>query len=122
MVKESNKSDVMNEIVNFQCVSKNDFQIRIEGYLYIEDADGERPLNFYDDYGLECGHYVPSNPYSHETCGSYDLYMDYEQLSGAFQSDSELIQFLVDFAEDDTVIDRGDYILIVNQGELIEHY
>ena len=107
----------MNNIIEFS-VKHKESDVEISGYVYVEELDDEHPLNFYNHEGLEVGHYVPSNPYSENT--SYDLYMDYETLKTEFQTDDLFLQFLSDFADENKVIDRGDYLLIINDGIELE--
>lgn len=102
----------MNDIsIEFKAMSKNG--IIIAGYVYESEIEDEHPLNFYDKNGFEDGSRVPLNPYSEDD----SRWEDYEKLSSAFQSDELLLQFLSDFAEEDKSIDRGNYILIINNGD-----
>ena len=104
-----------NETIEFECVSKLIDCITIRGYVYVEELDDESPLHFYDQQGLECGSYVPSNPYKDGAL----LWCDaYEELSSAFQSDEMFMQFLADFSDEDKIVDRGDYLLKINEGVL----
>ena len=101
-------------IVEFEVISKKDSNISIKGYMDVEDADDESPLYFYDQRGFEYGSYVPSNPFNEET--NFEEYDEYEHISSEFQSDVLFIQYLVDFADDDKLVDRGDYLLKINDG------
>lgn len=106
----------MNEkIIEFECI-RND--VKISGWMNIEDADCEHPLNFYDQQGLECGTRVPQNPYNIDN--NYEYWSDYEMLKEAFQSDDLFIQNLVDFADENKTLDCGDYILTINDGAKME--
>lgn len=99
-----------NEIVEFKVVKGDSY---IGGYMYLEDADSEEALHFYDSHGFEAGFHVPKNPWPEHTEG----WDNYETLSSEFQSDDLFIQFLVDFAKENKTIDRGEYILIINEGD-----
>lgn len=105
-----------NKTIEFECISKKDNDVKISGYVYVEELDDESPLNFYDHQGLECGSYVPSNPYKEN---SYD-WEAYEDLSRAFQSDEMFIQFLADFSDENKTVDRDGYFLKINDGAKME--
>lgn len=105
----------MNEIIEFTVRSKEKDVVEINGYVYVDEIDDEAPLHFYDQFGVECGQQVPSNPYSENTLGGYDSHVDYELLSSRFQSDDMFLQYLYDYKDDGhTEIDREDYILEIN--------
>lgn len=57
--------NIMSEnFVEFECISKVDSEIRIAGYIDITSVDDDEPdMYFYNQQGLECGSYVPSNPF-----------------------------------------------------------
>lgn len=40
----------------------------------------------------------------------------YEELSYSFQSDEMFMQFLADFSDENKTVDRGDYLLKINDG------
>ena len=86
-------------IVEFKAVKEDDC---ISGYMFVSESDDEQPLHFYDENGLEIGTHLP---YSES------------ELYTAFCEDFMLIQYLVAFAEENKTIDRGDYTLIINEGE-----
>lgn len=96
--KEENEEED-DVIVEFKAVKEDDC---ISGYMYLEDADDEQPLHFYDENGLEIGTHLP--------------YQETE-LYTAFCEDCMLIQYLVDFAEENKTIERDGYTLILNEGE-----
>lgn len=84
----------------------------ITGYMYLEEAEDEKPLNFYNKQGFECGNNYPTNPYNEYEDKRYDAY---EQLKEAMQTDELLIQYLVDYANGESVcIQREGYKLKIN--------
>ena len=90
----------MNEdIVEFKAIRGDD---SISGYMFVSESEDEQPLHFYDENGLEIGTHLP---YSES------------ELYTAFCEDFMLIQYLVAFAEENKTIDRGEYTLIINEGE-----
>lgn len=102
--------------IEFECISKMNNDVKIAGYVFVDDLDDDvTDMYFYDHQGLECGSYVPSNPYKDGAL----LWCDaYEELSSAFQSDEMFMQFLADFSDEDKIVDRGDYLLKINEGVL----
>lgn len=105
-----------NDVIEFECISKSDVNIKIAGYVLADELDDESPLHFYDHQGLECGSYVPSNPFEEGT----DDWEAYDELSSAFQSDDLFIQFLSDYSDENRTVDREDYFLKINDGAKIE--
>lgn len=104
-----------NDVIEFECISKNDNDVKISGYIDINTVDDDEPdMYFYDQQGLECGSYVPSNPFEEGT----DDWEAYDELSSAFQSDEMFLQFLSDYSDEDRTVDRVDYLLKINDGEL----
>lgn len=96
-----------NDWIDFSILSE-DNRIELSGYMNVNDADEERPLEFYD-CGLECGSYVPRNPYGDEYQDEWDA------MVSAFQSDELFIQFLVDCHYDkNKIIKRDGYYLVIN--------
>ena len=112
---ESSEDDSEDTVIEFEVVSKEDDDISISGYVYIDELEDEHPLNFYNSQGIECGTRVPSNPYD-----DMSNWGAYEKLSSAFQSDELFLQFLSDFADENRTIDRGDYLLKINEGAIFE--
>lgn len=102
-----------NDTIEFVIRSKRG-ESEISGFVYVDEIDDEAPLHFYDQNGLECGTRVPSNPFSENT--SYDLHMDYENISSEFQSDDMFLQILFDARDENTIVDRGEYIIVINEG------
>lgn len=106
-----------NETIEFECISKKDNDVKIAGYIDINTVDDDEPaMYFYDQQGLECGSYVPSNPFEEGTDG----YRAYEELSSAFQSDDLFLQYLADFSDENRTVDRGEYFLKINDGAKME--
>lgn len=93
----------------------------ISGFMFLEDADDEKPLQFYDENGFEIGYNYPSNPYQeyvHDSVGDISVNGDYQafnQLLESMQSDELLIQYLVDYADESALIQREGYDLRINK-------
>ena len=98
--------------VEFKVVLIKDKTIAAKGVLNTGDADDERPIQWYD-YGLKW--YFPNNPYDPD----FEIadYNRFEELRQNVLSDSFLVQYLCDFAEEDVKIQRDGYWLIINGGE-----
>ena len=90
----------------------------LEGYMYLEEADDEAPLRFYDKVGNEQWN-VPEVPYPNPL----NLYQqernwDYEHLTYIFHT-SNIIQYLVDFADEHKEIilheneNTGNHVILV---------
>lgn len=96
----------------------------ITGYMYLSEANDEKPLRFYDLNNQEQW-YVPSNP--NDMDHDYDNWLDYEMISTTIGS-CDLIQHLVDFADEhkeiilDKPTDGGEIILVINQGDNMSEY
>lgn len=74
--------------------------VAIQGYMALDEADDEHPLNFYGWDGLECGSHISNTrfPYFKE-----DQIFKWEILVDWFRT-TDVIQHLVDFAEKETVL------------------
>lgn len=74
------------------------------GYMNLDEADDEAPLNFYDRYGFECGTDVhgtkPISEPQNEV--EWEIVLDWERIL-LFMGTGNLIQWLVDFADESTV-------------------
>lgn len=103
------------KVIEFEVISKLINSVTIKGYVNIDEIDDENSLRFYDHQGLECGSYVPSNPYKNGAMLWNDAY---EELSYSFQSDEMFLQFLSDYSDEDKIVDRGEYLLKINDGGL----
>ena len=77
-----------------------DDEISICGYMALDEADDEAPLNFYGYDGLECGTHIRNTRYPSFT---EDQVFKWEILVDWF-STTDIIQHLVDFAEKQTVL------------------
>ena len=89
-------------------------EVSVSGYIYINEADDEAPLRFYDRVGNEQWNF-PSNPYPENYAGSYDNHIDYEILSNCFQS-TDIIQLLVDNADEsdkEIWLDEDNTVLLI---------
>ncbi len=104
-----------NPTVEFECHYNEEC---VEGYIYLNEADDEAPLRFYDNTGQEQWNF-PSNPYPENLAGSYDKHVDYEILRTNFNS-TDIIQHLVDNAAETNkriVIETDDEcptVLVIN--------
>lgn len=100
--------------VKFKCTSLQDNSIYVYGVFDTDDAENERPIQWID-YGLR--RFFPNNPYD----PNWEIadYNRYEDFRNAVLTDELLIQFLVDFADDDDVeIMRNGYKLSIgNEGD-----
>lgn len=103
------------KVIEFEVISKLINSVTIKGYVNIDEIDDENPLRFYDHQGLECESYVPPNPYKNGVMLWNDAY---EELSYSFQSDEIFLQFLSDYSDEDKTVDRGEYLLKINDGRL----
>lgn len=99
-------------IIEFKGIKGN---ASISGYMRLEDADDERPLCFYNNEGFEIGSQYPNNPFPEVYDGKMvKNFEDYEILKEEMQCDDLLIQYLIDFADEKTEINRGQYVLCIN--------
>lgn len=97
--------------VEFTCILQKDTSIKVSGVFDTNDADDERPIQWYD-YGLKW--YFPRNPFNPDN--QIAEWNRYEELSHVVQTDSLLIQYLCDFADEDCVkIHREGYWLIIGE-------
>ena len=86
------KNVEMNPIVTF---TAEYHQETINGYMYLDEADDETPLRFYDFQNNEVWQ-VPSNPNDMDT--QYDWWADYDYLSTVFQ-ETDIVTLLCDFKD-----------------------
>lgn len=111
------KEETVDDIVEFSVISKENSDITISGYAYTDSFDDDEiDIIFYNNQGLEAGHYIPSNPYNDLS----DEWKDYELIKEAFQTDDLFIQFLYDYGDENRTVDRGDYLLKINEGASFE--
>jgi len=106
----------MEEYVNFE-VKHTVSEVSVTGYMYIEEADDETPLRFFDEVNNEQW-YVPSNPYDEDR--NYDFWLDYELVTTALQT-CDIVQYLVDYVGNESkeiVLDEctcgGKIVLIID--------
>lgn len=104
----------MNEIIEFTVKSKT-HNVTVEGYVYADEIDTEKPITFYKDRTYDETSYVPENKFKEES----PEWEAYEKMTSAFQSDDLFLQYLYDFKNENKTIDRGEYVLIINEGEEI---
>jgi len=71
--------------------------VSIQGYMNVEDADDEAPLQFYDCYGLECGSHIINTKYP---SFKNDQEIRWEKLTQWF-AEHDVVQDLVDFADEE---------------------
>lgn len=90
----------------------------IDGYMYLNEADDEEPLRFYDGNNQEQWH-VPSNPYQNPVNGYMaQCEADYDLLTQIIQ-ECDLIDYLVTYADESKEVVLGtinddDVILVIN--------
>ena len=104
------------EYVNF-AVTHSLTEVGVSGIMYIEEADDETPLRFYDEMNQEQWN-VPSNPYDMDN--NYDYWLDYELVTTALQT-CDIVQYLLDYAGNeskeivlDECTDGGEIILTID--------
>jgi len=108
----------MNEtIIEFEVTYKENC---ISGNMNINEADDEKPLNFYE-YNNEEQKQFPHNPYDTDS----EEWVDYELLKETISTNPLFIQYLVDFAEENKsiVLDTrtdDNIILNINEGAKME--
>lgn len=73
--------------------------ISICGYMALDEADDDAPLQFYDYNGLECGNHITQTRYP---SFSQDQDFKWEILSQWF-AETDIVQWLVDFAEEEKI-------------------
>lgn len=106
-----------NETIEFECISKENCDVKIAGYVFVDDIDDDvTDIYFYDDCGLEAGNYVPK-PHCQEGSSEFEAYYDVVE---AWKTDDLFLQFLSDYSDEDRTVDRGDYFLKINDGASFE--
>lgn len=104
-----------NNVIEFECISKVDNEVKLAGYIYTDDLDADVPdIYFYDDFGLEAGNYVPK-PHCQEGSSEFEAYYDVVE---AWKGDDLFLQFLSDYSDENRTVDRGEYFLKINDGAL----
>lgn len=74
--------------------------ISICGYMALDEADDEHPLQFYDYNGLECGSHITNTRYpsfTEEQLFRWEILVDWFRTT-------DVIQNLVDFAEEKKIL------------------
>lgn len=74
--------------------------ISILGYMALDEAEDDEPLNFYDWNGLECGTHIINTKYP---SFNEDELFKWETLTEWFNT-IDLIQYLVDYAEEKKIL------------------
>ena len=74
--------------------------ISIQGYMALDEADDDAPLQFYDYNGLECGNHIGNTRYP---SFSGDELFKWETLTEWF-AETDVVQCLVDFAEEEKIL------------------
>lgn len=98
----------MKKYVEF-IAKKND--ISIEGFVDLDEIDDDECVQYYNHQGFENGYNVPTNPYTKP-----NEYQEYEMLKEALFTDDLFLQFLWDFKDENKIVERGYYTLIINDG------
>ena len=99
-------------MVDYKIQLKSNENIKLEGYMDINEIDDEEPLHWFDSQGFAYNSNFPKNP-----CIEDDpAWEDYEVLINSFFDDDLFLQFLADFSDENKTVDRGDYLLIINDG------
>lgn len=99
-------------IIEFTIKRKN---ATISGFVDLDEIDDDECIQFYDHQGFENGYNVPTNPYNDET--EMEEWADYENLVTYWTQDDMFLQWLWDCRDEDRIIERPGYTLIINDGE-----
>ena len=99
-------------IIEFTIKRKN---ATISGFVDLDEIDDDECIQFYDHQGFENGYNVPTNPYNDET--EMEEWADYENLVTYRTQDDMFLQWLWDCRDEDRIIERPGYTLIINDGE-----
>lgn len=98
----------MKEYVTFIARRQN---VQIEGFVYVDEIDNENCVQYINYQGLPNGYNIPTNPYTKpKECQEYEI------LQKALFTDDLFLQFLWDFKDENKIIERVDYTLIINDG------
>lgn len=96
------------EYIEFTAKRNN---IQIKGFVCVDEIDGDECVQYYNHQGFENGYNIPTNPYTEP-----NEHQEYEILKEALFTDNLFLQFLWDFKDENKIIERGDYTLIINDG------
>lgn len=99
-------------IIEFTIKRKN---ATISGFVDADEIDDDECIQFYDHQGFENGYNVPQNPYNEEI--EMEEWADYENLFTSWTQDCMFLQLLWDCRDEDHIIERPGYTLIINDGE-----
>lgn len=86
----------------------------ISGFVDADEIDDDNNIQFYNHQGFENGYNVPQNPYNEET--EMEEWVDYENLLTYWTQDDMFLQWLWDCKDEDRIIERPGYTLIINEG------
>ena len=98
-------------IIEFTIKRKN---ATISGFVDADEIDDDECIQFYDHQGFENGYNLPTNPYKDTEMQEWD---DYETLVTYWTQDDMFLQWLWDCRDEDHIIERPGYTLIINDGE-----
>ena len=85
------------------------YDISIKGFVDLDEIDDDECIQYYNYQGFENGYNIPTNPYTEP-----NEYQEYEMLKEALFTDDLFLQFLWDFKDENKIIEREDYTLIIN--------
>ena len=88
----------------------------ISGFVDADEIDDDNNIQFYNNQGFENGYNVPQNPYNEET--EMEECADQETLLTSWTQDDMFLQWLWDCKDEDRIIERPGYTLIINEGDV----
>lgn len=86
----------------------------ISGFVDADEIDDDNNIQFYNHQGFENGYNLPTNPYKDTEMQEW---ADYEHLVTYWTQDDMFLQWLWDCRDEDRIIERPGYTLIINDGE-----
>ena len=102
----------MNQYIEFK-IQRN--AAEITGFVNVDEIDDDENIQFYTQEGFENGYNLPKNPYNEDT--EMQEWADYENLVTYWTQDDMFLQWLWDCRDEDRIIERPGYTLIINDGE-----
>ena len=102
----------MNKYIEFKIQRNN---AEITGFVDVDEIDDDENIQFYTQEGFENGYNLPTNPYNEDT--EMQEWADYENLVTYWTQDDMFLQWLWDCRDEDRIIERPGYTLIINDGE-----
>lgn len=90
-------------------------EISVMGYMALDEAEDEKPLNFYDRFGLECyGDISKTNPFPSPSSElEEELVKDWEDIV-EFIITTDVVSWLVKYATAAHIEEFGDMELYIN--------